>query len=126
VGLFGLTATPPHREIHKTALGAEDAVDWFYEKEISRSIARLKDDGYRIFAIEQVHGGISLDRFIPRQDEKYAFIFGHEINGVSEEALKLCDGYLEIPQSGTKHSLNISVAAGIVAWHFIICSNSKA
>jgi tRNA G18 (ribose-2'-O)-methylase SpoU len=119
VGLTGITATPPHREIHKTALGAEETVAWFYEKNISDALQRLKSEGYIIAAIEQVEGNILLNEFRPDKDRKYAFIFGHEINGVSEEALELADIFIEIPQKGTKHSLNISVAAGVVAWHFV-------
>jgi tRNA G18 (ribose-2'-O)-methylase SpoU len=116
LGLCGITATPPHREIHKTALGAEESVDWFYEKDISDAIVRLKNDGYTIVAIEQIEGGISLDQFTPEKEKKYAYIFGHEINGVSEEAIKLCDLFIEIPQFGTKHSLNVAVSVGIVCW----------
>jgi 23S rRNA (guanosine2251-2'-O)-methyltransferase len=119
VGLCGITATPPHREIHKTALGAEESVDWFYEKEITDAVLRLKSEGYVIAAIEQVEGGISLDKFILLQEKKYVFIFGHEINGVSEEVLKHCDLFIEIPQQGTKHSLNVAVAVGIVCWQTI-------
>ena len=118
IGLCGITATPPHREIHKTALGAENSVDWFYEKDISEAIHRLKNKGYEIIAIEQVEGGISLNDFFPEMDKKYVFIFGHEINGVSEVALKSCDLFLEIPQHGTKHSLNVAVSAGIVCYRF--------
>ncbi len=119
IGLFGITATPPHREIHKTALGAEETVDWFYEKEITPTIERLKKERYTIIAIEQVEGNIPLNKFEPDRNKKYAFIFGHEINGVSQEALALCDMFIEIPQEGTKHSLNVSVAAGIVSWHYL-------
>ena len=117
LGLCGITATPPHREIHKTALGAEESVDWFYEKEIMDAVLKLKSEGYLIAAIEQVEGGISLEKFFPVPEKKYVFIFGHEINGVSEDVLKHCDLFIEIPQHGTKHSLNIAVAAGIVCWH---------
>jgi tRNA G18 (ribose-2'-O)-methylase SpoU len=116
--LCGITATPPHREIHKTALGAEDSVDWFYEKTVTEAILRLKNDGYTIAAIEQVEGGTALNEFIPEKNKKYAFIFGHEIHGVSEDALRLCDLFLEIPQHGTKHSLNVAVSAGIVSYAF--------
>jgi 23S rRNA (guanosine2251-2'-O)-methyltransferase len=119
IGLFGITATPPHREIHKTALGAEESVVWFYEKEISPTLLRLKNEGYIIAGIEQVEGNIPLNEFTREENKKYAFIFGHEINGVSEEALSHCDLFIEIPQHGTKHSLNISVAVGIVAWQFV-------
>ena len=120
IGLCGITATPPHREIRKTALGAEESVDWFYEKEIVDAVKKLKADGYIIAAIEQIEGGILLDKFNPETEKKYAFIFGHEINGVSEDVLKYCDLFIEIPQQGTKHSLNVAVAAGIVAWQFYI------
>jgi tRNA G18 (ribose-2'-O)-methylase SpoU len=120
IGLCGITATPPHREIHKTALGAEESVKWFYEKEITEAIKRLKSEEYIIAAIEQVEGGISLEAFKPLPGKKYAFIFGHEINGVSETAIKLCDLFIEIPQHGTKHSLNVAVAVGVVCWQYLI------
>lgn len=123
VGLFGITATPPHREIHKTALGAEESVDWFYEKDIVQGLQRLKSEGYTIIAIEQVEGSIPLNEFIPEKEKKYAFIFGHEINGVSHNALSLCEIFIEIPQEGTKHSLNISVSAGIVSWHYLLMAD---
>jgi tRNA G18 (ribose-2'-O)-methylase SpoU len=119
LGLIGITATPPHREIHKTALGAEESVDWFYEKDITQCLQKIKSEGYTIIAIEQVEGGISLEEFKPVKNKKYAFIFGHEINGVSEEALKYCDMFIEIPQQGTKHSLNVAVSVGIVVWHYV-------
>ncbi len=117
--LCGITATPPHREIHKTALGAEESVEWHYEKEITNILPELKSQGYTIIAIEQAEGGMMLDRFTPEKDKKYAFIFGHEINGVSESALAQCDAAIEIPQHGTKHSLNIAVCAGIITWHYV-------
>jgi tRNA G18 (ribose-2'-O)-methylase SpoU len=123
LGLTGISATPPHREIHKTALGAEKSVSWFYEKDVSDAVIKLKKEGYIIAAIEQVENGIMLDKFDISREEKYAFIFGHEINGVSNEVLKLCDLFIEIPQLGTKHSLNIAVSAGIICWHFF--SNYK-
>ena len=119
LGLCGITATPPHREIHKTALGAEDSVDWFYEKEITDAVLRLKSEGYSIVAIEQVEGGIKHDEFSPAREKKYAFIFGHEINGISESILSHCDIFIEIPQEGTKHSLNVAVSVGIVCWQFV-------
>ncbi len=118
--LCGITATPPHREIHKTALGAEESVEWKYEKDAASAIKKLKDDGYTIAAIEQVEGGILLNQFIPKESAKFAFIFGHEITGVSDEALALCDLFIEIPQHGTKHSLNVAVSVGIVCWNFVI------
>ena len=120
VGLCGITATPPHREIHKTALGAEESMDWFYEKDIIVAVKKLKSEGFIIAAIEQIEGGISLEKFKPMSDKKYVFIFGHEVNGVSEEVLKFCDLFIQIPQQGTKHSLNVAVAVGIVAWQFMI------
>lgn len=118
--LCGITATPPHREIHKTALGAEDSVEWKYEKDIVSAITQLKKEGYKIVGIEQAEGGIMLDAFDVLEDQKYAFIFGHEIHGVSDQALALCDSAIEIPQDGTKHSLNISVCAGIVMWDYVL------
>lgn len=120
VGLCGITATPPHREIHKTALGAEESVDWFYEKDITEAVKKLKSEEYIIAAIEQIEGGISLNKFKPESEKKYAFIFGHEINGVSNEVLKHCDLFIEIPQLGTKHSLNVAVAVGIVSWQYLM------
>ncbi len=117
--LCGITATPPHREIHKTALGAEDSVDWKYESDISIALTKLKKEGFVIVGIEQAEGGIKLNDFYPVNDKKYAFVLGHEINGVSEIALSLCDMAIEIPQDGTKHSLNISVCAGIIIWDYV-------
>ena len=120
IGLCGITAKPPHREIHKTALGAESSVEWFYEDDIADAVIRLKAEGYLIAAIEQVEGGLSLNNFLPEKERKYVFIFGHEINGVSEHVLKHCDLFIEIPQQGTKHSVNVSVAVGIVLWQYLI------
>ena len=119
VYLCGITAQPPHREIHKTALGAEETVDWKYYETANEAILSLKKSGYTIAVVEQVEGGISLLDFKPDPDKKYAFVFGHEVNGVSEEAIALCDLALEIPQEGSKHSLNISVCAGVLAWDFV-------
>ena len=116
--LCGITATPPHREIHKTALGAEESVEWTYEKNVTDAIKKLKSDGYTIIAIEQAEGGIMLNEFQIDTTKKYALIFGHEIHGVSDAALELCDHAIEIPQSGTKHSINVSVCVGIVVWEF--------
>ena len=117
--LCGITATPPHREIHKTALGAEDSVTWHYEKSVVEAIHKLKTEGYFIIAIEQAEGGIMLNDFQKDPLKKYAFIFGHEINGVSDAALEICDAAIEIPQAGTKHSINISVCVGVVVWEFV-------
>ncbi|REJ81675.1 MAG: TrmH family RNA methyltransferase [Bacteroidetes bacterium] len=116
--LCGITAQPPHREIHKTALGAELTVEWKYFEKTSIAVMELKKNRYKIISIEQAEGGLSLNEFIFNQSEKYALIFGHEVEGVSEDVLGLSDIALEIPQHGTKHSLNISVAAGIVIWEF--------
>ena len=114
--LCGITATPPHREIHKTALGATESVDWvFYEKTID-AISELKEKGYMILSIEQTEGAILLDQVQLSDNQKYALVFGHEIRGVDQKVVDMSDQCIEIPQYGTKHSLNISVAAGIVIW----------
>lgn len=112
--LCGITATPPHRDIHKTALGAEDSVSWQYYEHTADCIAQLKAEGYQIYAVEQVDESVSLEQFATQRPT--AVIFGNEVDGVDETLLPLCDGCLEIPQYGTKHSLNISIAAGIVIW----------
>jgi tRNA G18 (ribose-2'-O)-methylase SpoU len=114
--LCGITATPPNKEIHKTALGATDTVAWDYSKNVTDVIETLKADGVSVWAIEQVENAVFLNDFTPEKDKKYALVFGNEVKGVSQEAIKLCDGSIEIPQLGTKHSLNISVSAGIVVW----------
>lgn len=114
--LCGITATPPNKEIHKTALGATDTVAWEYKKDVLEAIASLKEEGTAVWAIEQVENAIFLQDFAPEENQKYALVFGNEVKGVSQEAIKLCDGTIEIPQLGTKHSLNISVSAGIVVW----------
>jgi 23S rRNA (guanosine2251-2'-O)-methyltransferase len=116
--LCGITAQPPHREIEKTALGATQSIDWSYFKNISDAISKLKEDGYHIIAIEQASNSVMLNEFNPPANEKYALIFGNEVNGVSEEAMQLMDTCIEIPQFGTKHSFNIVVSAGIVLWDF--------
>lgn len=116
--LCGITASPPRKEISKTALGAEDHVEWEYYDQTIDAIKKLKVDNYKIIAIEQVHNSIQLENFIPQKGEKYALIFGHEVTGVDDEVLKLCDYCLEIKQFGVKHSLNVSVTVGIAAWHF--------
>lgn len=114
--LCGFTATPPNKEIHKTALDAENSVDWKYFKETTDAIKELKSKGYRVFAVEQVENSIMLPDFQPIKDDKLALIFGNEVKGVQQKAVNLCDGAIEIPQYGTKHSFNISVSAGIVLW----------
>jgi 23S rRNA (guanosine2251-2'-O)-methyltransferase len=116
--LCGICGTPPDKEIHKTALGAEYSMDWEYCKTTEEIVIRLKNEGYTIVAIEQAEGSIPLPDYIPGVDEKVALIFGNEINGVQQEIIHLCDNTVEIPQFGTKHSFNIAVSAGIVLWEF--------
>ncbi len=116
--LCGITAQPPHREILKTALGSTESVAWAYFSETAEAVQALKDDGYLIFAIEQTTHKIWLQDFFPEKEKKYAFVLGNEVEGVDEQLLALCDGAIEIPQFGTKHSLNVAVAAGIVVWEF--------
>ena len=116
--LCGITATPPHREIHKTALGATDSVHWRYFEETIQAVARLKEMDYQVLAIEQVRESINLKDFRPEPGRGYGLVFGHEVKGVGEEVLQACDACLEIPQFGTKHSLNVSVTAGMVIWDF--------
>ena len=115
--LCGITAQPPHPEIHKTALGAEDSVPWRYFKQTMDAITWLKEQGYIVLAVEQCEGSTSLQDFHREPDRKYAVVLGNEVKGVQQEVVDMCDGCLEIPQYGTKHSLNVSVAAGIVLWH---------
>ncbi|MDR0233080.1 MAG: RNA methyltransferase [Dysgonamonadaceae bacterium] len=116
--LCGITACPPHAEIHKTALGAENTVEWTYCEDTCEILRKLKSEGYRLLAIEQAEGSILLNDFIPNKQEKYAVVFGNEVKGVLQEAIDLCDACIEIPQFGTKHSLNVSVTSGIVIWDF--------
>lgn len=116
--LCGITATPPHREILKTAIGATESVEWEYVKEIVEVIPRLRAAGYQILAVEQATESVSLETIHPTTDNKYALIFGNEVGGVSDEAMELVDGCIEIPQFGTKHSINIAVCVGIVVWEF--------
>ncbi|MEO8795570.1 MAG: RNA methyltransferase [Daejeonella sp.] len=116
--LCGITAQPPHRDIEKTALGATQSIEWKHFKRIEDAIAELKKEDYKIIAIEQASGSAMLDEFKPDKDQKYALIFGNEVEGVSEEAMSLIDNCIEIPQFGTKHSFNIVVSAGIVLWDF--------
>lgn len=114
--LCGITATPPNKEIHKTALDAEKSVAWEYLEKTEDAVKKLKENGYKIFAIEQVESSTSLPDFRPNPGEKVALIFGNEVKGVQQKVVNLCDGAIEIPQYGTKHSFNISVSAGIVLW----------
>ncbi len=114
--LCGITATPPNKEIHKTALGATETVEWEYAKEIQEVITRLQEQKVSVQSIEQVQNSIMLNDFEVQTDQKYALIFGNEVKGVSQQAVDLSDGVIEIPQLGTKHSLNIAVSAGVVIW----------
>ena len=112
--LCGITARPPHREIHKTALGADETVCWRYFDTTEAACRALRDEGYQIFAVEQVEDSVPLQEF--EFKPKTAYLLGNEVEGVSEEALPYCEGAIELPQEGTKHSLNVSVCAGIVMW----------
>jgi len=116
VYLCGITATPPDAEIHKTALGAEETVAWFYYPDALEVIRELKRQGYVICAVEQAEGSQSLENLSLDINKKYAVVFGHEVKGIQQEVMDVCDFCVEIPQFGTKHSLNVSVAAGIVLW----------
>lgn len=118
VYLCGITATPPHKEIRKTALGATESVEWEHVKDIQDLVSNLKSEGYSILSIEQAEGSVNLSDFEIQSDQKYALIFGNEVEGVQQEVINQSEHCLEIPQSGTKHSLNISVCAGIVMWEF--------
>ncbi|MBM6498944.1 RNA methyltransferase [Flavobacterium macrobrachii] len=114
--LCGITATPPNKEIHKTALGATETVAWEYQKDVLSVIEKLKTENIEVYAIEQVENAVFLQSFEIDKNKKYALVFGNEVYGVNQKAIKLCKGTIEIPQLGTKHSLNISVSAGIVVW----------
>ena len=117
--LCGITATPPHRDINKTALGATETVAWEHQENISSLIKKLKAEGYSIVSVEQADESTKLDQFQPVADAKYAFVFGNEVFGVNDKIVEQSDVVLEIPQYGTKHSLNISVSLGIVVWDFV-------
>jgi 23S rRNA (guanosine2251-2'-O)-methyltransferase len=114
--LCGITATPPNPDIRKTALGASESVPWEYFENSVAAVTGLKEQGYAIIGIEQVDTSVELQNFLTEEGKMYALVFGHEINGVSQEVLDLCDLCIEIPQFGTKHSFNIAVSAGIVLW----------
>ncbi|MDR7128471.1 tRNA G18 (ribose-2'-O)-methylase SpoU [Algoriphagus sp. 4150] len=118
--LCGITGTPPHRDIQKTALGATESVAWKYCLNTMIAIEKLKAEGYQICALEQVDRSVKLNDFIPESGKKYALVFGNEVFGVEEEVLNACDAVLEIPQLGTKHSLNISVSLGIAVWDLMV------
>ncbi len=121
--LCGITGTPPHREIEKTALGATSSVSWEYHEDTLGAIEKLKTEGYRICAFEQVSGSVYLDDWKAGKGQKYAFVFGNEVFGVEEEVIAIADEVIEIPQSGTKHSLNVSVTLGIAIWNFVLQFN---
>ena len=116
--LCGITATPPSAEIHKTALGAEDVVDWKYYESTMDAVAELRSQGYKIYSIELCQGSIALQDFVTAPGERYAVVFGNEVKGVQQDVVDASDGAIEIPQFGTKHSLNVSVTAGMVIWEF--------
>ncbi len=116
--LCGITPQPPHREIHKAALGATESVDWIYQKEISEALNNLKKEGYKIIGVEQTTNSGPLTDFDVEKTEKYAVVLGNEVDGLSDDALSRYDAFVEVPQLGTKHSLNVSVCGGIVIWEF--------
>lgn len=123
--LCGITGQPPHREIEKTALGATQSVEWKYFPKTMDALAELRADGYQIIAIEQASESVQLHEFQPETGQKYALIFGNEVNGVNDEVMKVIDNCIEIPQFGTKHSFNVVVSAGIVLWDFFAKLNLK-
>ena len=118
VYLCGITSTPPMAEIHKTALGAEDSVTWKYFDTTFEAVETLKAEGYEVYSVEQAHGSTLLQNFTPINNKKYAVVLGNEVKGVHQEVIDASDGCLEIPQFGTKHSMNVSVTGGIIIWHF--------
>lgn len=126
VWLCGICATPPSAEIHKSALGAEFSVEWGYVKDTLSLVKRLKEEGYTVLSVEQTVNSVMLDKFKPETGRKYALVFGNEVDGVQQEVVDASDGVLEIPQYGTKHSLNISISAGIVLWHIASALHSEA
>lgn len=116
IALCGISATPPNREIHKTALGAEQSVEWSYHPTTLECIESLREEGYRIIAIEQIEGATMLNNFRAESTDRYALVFGNEVDGVDQAVADIVDGAIEIPQVGIKHSLNVSVSAGILMW----------
>lgn len=116
VALCGISCTPPNREIHKTALGAELSVAWSYYPTTLECVAKLRSEGYRILAVEQIENSTMLDKFVAESNTKYALVFGNEVEGVDQAIADVVDGAIEIPQVGIKHSLNVSVSAGILMW----------
>lgn len=126
VVLCGITAAPPHPEIHKTALGAEDSVSWRHADSALEAVRELRRQGVTVMAVEQCEGSTMLNTFVPETGRRYAVVLGNEVNGVRQDVVDECDGCLEIPQFGTKHSLNVSVTAGIVVWHFCQASMNNS
>ncbi len=118
--LCGITAQPPHKEILKTAIGATDSVDWAYVEDATEAVKALQSDGWQVWAVEQAENSTSLEQFHPNKNSKIAVVFGNEVTGVADEVMDIVDGALEIPQFGTKHSLNIAVCVGIVAWDLFV------
>ncbi|MBP9017398.1 RNA methyltransferase [Porphyromonadaceae sp. NP-X] len=118
VYLCGITSTPPNAELHKTALGAENSVEWIYFEETQKALEELHKEKYKIFAIEQARESLPLNTIQLNSEEKYAIVLGNEVKGVQQAVVDACDGCIEIPQYGTKHSLNVSIAGGIVIWEF--------
>lgn len=123
VWLCGICAVPPSAEIHKSALGAEDSVEWEHVDDTMEAITRLKNEGYTIVSAEQTVGSVMLDGFAPEKGGRYAVVFGNEVEGVRQDVVNASDIALEIPQFGTKHSLNVSVSAGVILWHFRLMMN---
>ena len=126
VVLCGITGRPPAIEIHKTALGAEQTVEWQYFARTLDAVAELRGQGYRVLAVEQVHGSVSLERFAVEPGVRYAVVLGNEVKGVAQDVVDACDGCLEIPQRGTKHSLNVANTAAIVMWQFFQAQPPKS
>lgn len=124
--LCGFTPQPPHREIHKTALGSENSVTWKHVESALDAVNHLRTEGYLIAAVEQTDQPVMLQTFNPEPGQKVAFVLGNEITGVAEDVVQMADLCLEIPQFGTKHSLNISIAAAVVMWHFVYQRNQSA
>ena len=123
VWLCGICAVPPSAEIHKSALGAEDSVAWEHVDDTMDAVRRLKEEGYTVISAEQTVGSVMLDEFAPQKDGRYAVVFGNEVSGVRQDVVDAADMALEIPQFGTKHSLNVSVSAGVILWHFRLMMN---
>jgi len=123
--ISGYTATPENPKMEKTALGSSDSVDWEYTEDIIETIKNLKNKGVKVISIEQADKSLKIEKFIPKRGTKYAFVFGNEVDGVSDEIIRESDDVIEIPQVGTKHSLNVSVAAGIILWDFYLKTEIK-